>query len=184
MEIRYKEYKIKQKDINQIEKFVQARLEDTKLYEKRGGFKEEDLWVGALSEFAIYYYLREKDRKVSKPDLTIHSVEEKSYGADLIDETNRYHVKGQSLTSQKRYGHSWLLQRYDKIVKNPLKNHIIVPCSADVDNRTVKIFGTIAVSSIHRTDSWGECKYYLFQKTKVALYLDQLYNNIKNLWRV
>lgn len=178
------EYKIKLKDVNQIAKFVAQREKDAELYQKRGGFKVEDLWVGALAEFAAYYYLRERGRKVNKPDLTIHNVKEKSYGADLVDDTNFYHIKGQSLESQKRYGSSWLLQRYDKIVKKPIPNHYIVPCSVDVENRSVKIFGTIPLATIHRTESWGECKYYLFQKTKVALYLDTLYDNVKTIWKV
>jgi hypothetical protein len=182
--IKVEEYKIKLKDFNAIEKFVAQRKEDAELYLKRGGFKEEDLWVGAMAEFAVYYYLREREHKVNKPDLTIHTKKDKSYDADLVTESKFFHVKGQSLTSQKRYGNSWLLQRYDKIVKNPLPNHYIVPCSVDVENRTVTIFGTISLSSIHRTDSFSECKYYLFQKTKVALYLDELYDKIKGIWRI
>ena len=42
-----------------------------------------------------------------------------------------FHVKGQSLSSAYRYGNSWLMQRYDPLVKEPMRMHYIVPTAVD-----------------------------------------------------
>lgn len=179
-----KEYIIKPDDFQKVKKFVHKRKKDSELYEKRGGFREEDLWVGAFAEFASYYYLQEKGVDCSKPDLRILDKKDKSYDADLRGNSKFFHVKGQSLRSQKRYGDSWLLQRYDKIVRKKIKNHYLILCNVDVDAAKVKILGTPTISSIHNKECWSECKYYLFRKTKVALYLNEMEEKISNLWSV
>ena len=179
-----KQYEINDKDFTKIKEFVHKRKKDSELYKQRGGFREEDLWVGAFAEIAAYNYLREKGKDVSYPDFAIYDKKDKSYAADLFDGSKFYHIKGQSKRSQKLYGHSWLLQRYDKIVKKSIKNHCLVLCNVDVENRTVEIVGTPTLNSIHRTESFGECSYFAFRKTKVALYLKQLKENINNIWSV
>jgi hypothetical protein len=179
-----KEYTITDEDYDKIKDFVAKRKKDNELYKKRGGFREEDLWVGALAEFASYYYLQENGVDCSQPDLRILTKKEKSYDADIRSNSKFFHVKGQSLRSQKRYGNSWLLQRYDKIVQKKIKNHYLILCNVDVDNRKVEILGTPSISSIHNSECWSECKYYLFRKTKVALYLDEMKEKINNMWRI
>ena len=179
-----KTYEIKEEDFKKVKDFVHKRKKDTELYQKRGGFKDIDLWTGALGEVGAYYYLREKGRDVSFPDFEIYKPKDKSYDADMRDGSKFYHIKAQNLESQKRHGNSWLLQRYDKIVRKKIQNHYLVLCNVDVDNRKVEILGTPSVSSIHNAECWSECKYYLFRKTKVALYLDEMKEKISNLWRV
>ena len=179
-----KTYEINDKDFKKIEAFVEQRAIDNELYHKRGGFKELDLWVGAFAEYASYYYLKDQGLDVTKPDLTIYKAKDKSFDADLTDGVKKFHVKGQSMESKRRYGDSWLLQRWDKIVQKKIQNHYLILCNVDVENRKVEILGTPSVSSIHNAECWSECKYYLFQKTKVALYLPEMKKKISNLWRV
>lgn len=184
---KHKEYKISDEDFAKCKAFVEARLaENQDLYKKRGGFKEEDLWVGVLAEFASYYYLKEKKIEVDEPDLKIYNSRKKSYNADLSDGKRQFHVKGQSERSASLYGDSWLMQRYDKIVKNPHRNHFIVPCRVDIDKRKVKIWGIVSNFAIHRKGCWGECKHPAFRTTKVAIYLDSLYDKLSNkqMWSV
>ena len=181
-----KTYQIKEDDYEKIREFVQKRKEDAKLYMRRGGFREEDIWVGAMAEFATYYYLREKGEDCSAPDLTIYSAKEKSYDADIRCNSRFYHVKGQSLRSQKLYGDSWLLQRYDKIAQKPIKRHYLILCTVDVDNKEVTIKATPSVNSIHYYELFGECKHPAFRRTKRALYLSQISDKLSKtqLWRV
>lgn len=181
-----KKFTINEEDYVKIREFVQKRKEDAKLYMRRGGFREEDIWVGAMAEFAAYYYLREKGEDCSAPDLTIYSSKDKSYDADLRTNSRFYHIKGQSLRSKKAYGDSWLLQRYDKIVKKSVQRHYFILCTVDVENREVEIKGTPSVNLIHKYELFGECKHPAFRRTKVALYLKDIMVklNRKQLWRV
>lgn len=175
-------FNINPEDQRKIRKFVKARLEDSALYHKRGGFKEEDIISGAMAEFACYYYLKERGLEISEPDLNIYDAKDKSYSADLVSGKKKFHVKSQTKRSQRRYGNSWLLQRYDKIVQKPLQGHYLMLCTTDIDEANVELLGIPTICSIHRTDSWEECKVWSFRKTKVALYMDTLYNRINNMW--
>jgi len=181
-----KEYTIKDKDFDKIRNFVHKRKQDNELYKKRGGFKDIDLWTGALGEVGAYYYLKDKGLDVNYPDFEIYDQKSKSYDADIRSNSKFFHIKAQNLESQKRYGDSYLLQRYDKIVRKKIKNHYLIFCRVDVDKREVTILGTPSVSSIHNNDLWDECKYYLFRATKVALYLKDIKEKLKGsqLWRI
>lgn len=179
-------FQIKEDDYEKIRDFVQKRKEDHVLYVKRGGFREEDIWVGAMAEFAAYYYLQERGEECSAPDLNIYTSKEKSYDADLRSNRRFFHVKGQSLRSQKLYGDSWLVQRYDKIAQKEIKSHYFILCTVDIENREVIIKGTPSTSSIHKHELFGECKHPAFRRTKRALYLNQICDKLNNkqLWRV
>ena len=153
-------------------KFIQERTRDLALYSKRGGSKEEDLLVGVYAELAAYKYLRNQDIPVSRPDFSIHT--KKSFGADLVDADDRkYHVKGQSIGSSEKYGHSWIFQKSDRIVKNQksIEGEWIICCSVNVETEIVKILLDIPVKYCR----FGACRLKCFQESKVALYLgDQL----------
>jgi hypothetical protein len=162
------------KDREQAEAFADKRCGDSALYKQRGAFKREDIVVGALSEIAVYKLLREAGRDVSKPDFAIYETRKKSYEADLCDSQRHFHVKGQGRVSAKRYGISWLFQKSDKIVKEPVLNHYIVPTNVDLDSNEVTVYGIISTTAIHSHKCWGECKLDWLNKTKCALYLKDL----------
>jgi len=155
--------------------FVSARCgEDQGLYAKRGVFKREDVLAGAIGEVGVYKLLRKHGFKVNKPDFEIYSKGNKSFDADLVDATRYFHVKSQTMESAKKYGHSWLLQRSDKIVKAGIRKHYIVPTNVNLTTNVVTIFGIIPTLTLHEWGCFGECAVPYFRHSKVAIYLESL----------
>jgi len=162
-------------DQKKAQKFADERVaQNVTLYEKRGGFKKEDIVSGAMAELAVYRLLKDRGVKAGKPDLTIHEVRQKSYDADLTDGKHRFHVKGQTLESRRRYGASWIMQRKDPILNTPEKLHYLVPCVVDTETGRVEIFGIMSIGSLVDNGCIQECKLEWFRKTKVALYLEYI----------
>lgn len=168
------------RDRTRVENFADLRCaEDMSVYHNRGSFKRDDIVVGALAEIAVARYLRKNGFKVNLPDFAIYEKGKKSFNSDLSDGDRHFHVKGQSLSSAYKYGNSWLMQRYDPLVKEPKKMHYIVPCEVDTRNNVVTIFGVISFTALHYHHCFMDCKVPQFNRTKTAIYLDAL-NNISN----
>jgi len=155
-------------------KFADDRVSDTELYEKRAGFKKEDIVSGAMAELAVYRVLKEKGVELGYPDFKIYEAKDKSYDADLTDGLHHFHVKGQTLESKKRYGPSWLMQRNDPILQSPQRLNYLVPCTVCVTTGRVEIYGIFSILSLIQNYCIGECKVPWFQKYKVALYMDHI----------
>ena len=140
------------------------------LYAYRGEAKKEkmvyDIIVGKLAELGVTKYL-----KCSKPDFTIYERKKKSYSADLRLGNLRIHVKGQSEESVSRYGHSWLFQRTDGIVRNATPYDVIILTEVSVRKLEVRILKLIRAREITK---WGECKVPSYRHSKVALYLKEM----------
>lgn len=164
---------------NKVLEFAQERIKGSSdLYAARGELKlnkqTEDCVVGTLGEYGVYQFLRGRNVKCSKPDLNIYCSNEKSFGADLKTDKYNIHVKSQGLKSIKRYGHSWLFQRFDSLVNNPNSYDIIAFTAVDIDNREVEILGFCKATDLTSKNLWSECKVWSFRKTKVALYLTEI----------
>lgn len=148
------------------------------LYTKRGEARIkkilEDIIVGTVGEYGVYKYLKEKEIFVNKPDLTIYDVRNKSFAADLFNDDVIIHVKSQSTKSALRYGNSWLLQRRDKVTREPAPNEYFA--FTQVDGRHVKLLGIVKCIDIIKYDLLEECKVPSYRHTKYALY----WNNIKD----
>jgi hypothetical protein len=167
--------KINARDRQKVEDFADLRCgENQALYKRRGSFKREDILVGGLAEIAAYKLLKDHGFDISKPDFTIHEKGNKSYESDLRTASKHFHVKGQGLSSVKRYGNSWLFQRRDSLTQEPARNHYMIPCEVDLDNNTVRIFGIISFTAIHKYNCWGECAHPAFRHSKLAIYLESL----------
>jgi len=151
----------------QAEDFADLREKnDSSFYKtKRGAFKREDIVVGALGEIATYRFYSEGGVTISEPDFTIHK--KKSYDADLRTKESFIHVKSQSKESEDKYGCSYLFQKTDKLVTEPLKCHDISCCVVDLEKNLVEIKGIYRATII----KWGEPKLEFLKKTKVALYI-------------
>ena len=178
--------KLTKAERKRVEDFADKRIGDSALYQKRGGFKRVDIISGALAEIAVYKFLRSKGIKVSKPDFGIYKKGEKSYDADLTYKDKKFHVKGQTYDSVKLYGESWLMQRRDKLVKEPVLNNYLVPCVVDVSGNEVYILGFPSFYALHDSNCFGECSHPFFRESKVAIYGETLYNALTNkaLWGV
>lgn len=156
---------------NTVEAFADAREKDQGAFykNKRGAFKREDIVCGALAEIAAYRCLVKRGVSPSKPDFAIHK--KKSFAADLKCNKFFYHIKGQTLDSESKYGNSYLCQKSDKLVSAPKKNDIIICCVVDLDLNQVTIVGEYFANAI----VWGEPKISWLKRYKAALYIeDQL----------
>lgn len=149
------------------------------LYKFRGESNEEkmyeDILVGLVGEWGVYEYLKKKGIEVNKPDMNIYTSRNKSFNADFRSETDAYHVKSQTVASIKKYGHSWLLQRTDRIVKQPAENDHFV--FTKVDGREVEILGLYKCKNI----VYGECKVPRYRFSKIAVYLEEQKDEYKSL---
>lgn len=181
MKYRTEQITLRKRDRTEVEAFVDARCgEDQSMYKSRGGFKREDILVGALAELAVYRFLKKNGFKVKRPDFTILEKGKKSFNADLTDGYRHFHVKGQSLASAYRYGNSWLMQRYDPLVKNATPLHYLVPTLVDTKTNTVTIYGVISFTALHYHHAFMDCKVPQFNRTKTAIYLESLHNISSN----
>lgn len=162
-------------DQKRARKFAKDRYDQNNdLYDRRGGFKIEDVISGAMAELGVYRMLKEKGVPVGYPDFKIYEANRKSYDADLTDGLHHFHVKGQTLASKERYGASWIMQRKDPIINNPEKLHYIVPCTVDINTGRVEIYGIFSIKSLINQACFSECKVEWFRRTKIALYLDHI----------
>lgn len=169
--------KITYKELKRVENFVKARCGGSvDLYKRRGGFKPEDILVGALAEVGVYKLLKEYGFDVTPPDFSIHNVEKKSFNADLIAGQRHFHIKGQSLSSARKYGSSWLMQRTDPLFNLEQRGHYLVPTNVDIDAMEVIIHGFFNFSTVLHYEGVciSECAVPSFRKTKRAIYLENL----------
>lgn len=165
--------KISQSQYDRAVKFANDRIDKSKaLYKYRGESKVskmiEDIVVGTVGEFAVATYLRQQDMECSRPDLKIYESKRKSFDRDLLADDNKIHVKSQSVASSKRYGNSWLLQKSDKVTKNPGKNEYYA--FTEVDGLNVTILGIVKCSDVIKHGLLSECKVPWYRDTKHALY--------------
>ena len=163
--------KLSKRDLTRAQKFASKRADSTDLYKRRGGFKIQDIVIGALGEIGAYEYLRRQGYAPSRPDFNIYEVKSKSFNADMMCASGaKFHVKSQGLRSAKLYGNSYLMQRSDKCVKCPDEFDLMIPTMVDLDKLEVTVYGIIPFDSI----TFGECKLEWLRKTKVAIYLADL----------
>lgn len=176
--------KLTDKQRAKAEAFAELRTQ-TDLYQKRGGFKREDILVGAMGELGAYKYFKKRGfTHMAKPDFAIYDKKNKSFDADLKSGPRHFHVKAQSQVSIKRYGHSWLMQRYDPVLTKYKYNHYMVPCAVDLERNEVTLFGCISFKAIKDGGHISECKHPAFRASKIAIYLDSLLNLSHNQrWR-
>jgi hypothetical protein len=178
--------KIDKEIVDRCSKFSEERIKSSStLYAYRGESSKakmvEDCLIGTLGEWGAYCYLRGVGVEVSEPDMNIYPTKRKSFSADLVSSDCNFHVKSQSLSSFKRYGSSWLLQRTDKIVLSPSDSEYFL--FTKVDGSEVHILGCCLIKDIVEGGLFSECRVPAYRKTKVALYLNELIANGINLSR-
>lgn len=162
---------------NKCVEFADKQLKTSAdLYKYRGESNRDkirdDIIVGKLAELGVQKFL-----KSSKPDFTIYERRKKSYSADLTLGNLRIHVKSQSEDSVARYGHSWLFQRTDQIVRKATPFDILVLTCVNLRKKEVYILKLIRAREIIK---WGECKVPRYRHSKVALYLKELQDGYDN----
>ncbi len=176
--------KIRHEQYKRAIQFANDRIDKSKaLYNYRGESKVskmiEDIVVGTVGEFAVAKYLRQQGLDCSRPDLKIYEAKRKSFEQDLLAlkvlqedpikcKQFKIHVKSQSVASSKRYGNSWLLQKSDKVTKDPGNNEYYA--FTEVDGLNVTILGVVKCSDVIKHGLLSECKVPWYRDTKHALY--------------
>lgn len=152
-----------------------------KLYRLRGELRNskiwEDVYIGAVSEFAAYEYLNSIGFKVDAPDLSIHKKSKKSFSADFKSGDYNIHVKSQSAKSAKRYGLSWLFQKTDKLFSAPSATDLFLFCKAITEKDEVlevEILGMVQVSKLVEARILKEPKVFQYKHSKIAIYFDDV----------
>lgn len=171
--------RISQHFYNNCVNFANKRIgKSSDLYSRRGEKRIEkilnDIVTGTVGEYGVYKYLKSQNVITSKPDLEIYEKRNKSFDADLYNDEVKIHVKSQGTASAKRYGNSWLLQRSDRVTRNPGKNEYYA--FTEVDGKDVIILGIVKCSDIIKYDLLEECKVPSYRHSKYALY----WNSIKS----
>lgn len=165
------------------EEFAEKQLETSKdLYAYRGEARldkmADDIIIGKMAEIAVMKHLKELGYECGKPDFSIYERSKKSYDADLVTACGyNVHVKSQGMVSFKRYGASWLLQKNDRITKEPGKKDFMAMVL--VDGNDCELLGTCKIMDI--VPHLGEPRVPSYRHTKKALYLEQLKENSVNL---
>lgn len=172
-------YKFSTADFIRCQKFAQDQLEtSSKTYAYRGEKNldkmEQDIIIGKLGELMVAKYVRSCGRSCNRVDFKIYTGRNKSFDADLISDECNIHVKSQGVTSIKRYGKSWLLQKNDKITRDPSKNDFLCFTSVDLENKTVEILGFVRVKDIIKKGCLDEPRVPRYRHTKIALYFESI----------
>jgi hypothetical protein len=165
------------------EQFAEDQLSTSKdLYSYRGESRldkmKDDIITGKMAELAARKFLLELGYSCPKPDFSIYERQNKSYEPDLTTECGlRIHVKSQGLVSYKRYGASWLLQKNDRLTRDPDKKDILIMVL--VDEAECEILGSCKVLNL--VDHLEEPRVPSYRHTKRALYLTTLKDRGVNL---
>ena len=167
--------------VEKCKKFAEDRVVlSAKLYKHRGETKTEkmieDIIIGTMGEFGVYNYLSSKGVVVSEPDLQIYDKRNKKHGADLIGTEHRINIKSQSTSSIKRYGHSWLFQRTDKLVSVPSDMEYCAFTAVDGVLNTVEIVAVVRAKDL--IPFYSECRVPMYRHSKLALYLKDFQSEI------
>lgn len=159
--------------------FAKKRIKSSKgLYAYRGESKSDkmiqDIVIGTIGEWAIKEYFDLHGMDCTVPDMTIYEKNNKSYNADLLINYYDVHVKSQGIKSAKLYGNSYLVQRSDKVVKEPSDKDLFAFAEVDLDNNEVRILGFCPAKRM----IYGECKVPRYRHTKKAIYIKDLKDRV------
>ena len=141
-------------------------------YKKRGQEDaqkiKQDIYYGKLAEWGVWLNYTDINQDCTKPDLAIYKGRNKSYGADMIlNNAHNLHVKSQLLKQAERFGLSWMFQKNDPLVKNPLLSDYVVLCLT-LNTNKVRVFEPI--KAIDLLNKYKKPKKKELQSTKLALY--------------
>jgi hypothetical protein len=169
--------KLTDKEVGRCRQFAKKQLGTSQgTYAKRGqffkGVIERQITEGKIAEIAAYKFLRKKKFDVSEPDFNIYKGRQKSYAADLTDNTLNWHCKTQSKASAETHGTSWLFQKTDPIVTDPQPNDFLILTT--VAGNLVEVAGIIAAVTIKEEKLYRKPNLERLQGTKTCIYLTDI----------
>jgi hypothetical protein len=91
-----------------------------------------DIYIGKMSEFAVWNYLQRDGKDATFPDIMIYPANKKSYDADITAGDVKIHVK--SCVAMGVYPISWVFQPNDPVTINPSNKDFLALVSIEDDN--------------------------------------------------
>lgn len=141
-------------------------------YKRRGQSDEskikKDMYYGKLAEYAVWLMYSEMGHECTKPDIAVYKARNKSFDADLVvNDTHNLHVKNQLLSQAQRFGLSWMFQKNDPLVKNPLYSDYVV-FTVTASPNDVLVYEP--KKAMHLLDAYTYPKKKELRKTKLTIY--------------
>ena len=166
-------------------------------YASRNQFNFEkiknDIKCGKIGEFIVYNKLINNYPNLSKPDLKIYSISNKSWQSDLISPCGiEIAVKSQNISSSIEYSDSWVFQGAPGktkdtdtgIFKNTNPNHYVAFVSLNTPKKTGKIRSIVKVSWLIDNNLFKAMQKENLRGNKVAVYYDDLLGYPDQLWQL
>lgn len=168
---------VTQEEYKQCCEFADARIAlSQKVYKARGEQRvakiRQDIINGTLAEFAVCNLLNQKNVECTSPDLTVYSVEQKSYNADLKSGELEIHVKSQTRDSAQRWDESWVFQKTDPLVGRPKPEQLVA--FTVVDGKEVQIRAIVGAKDLAKELLFTDLRVGSYGRTKRAVYYDEL----------
>lgn len=187
--------KFSDQDLSICEDFAQNM--DTSYYASRKQFnpekRQKDQIIGKLGELATFYYLENKNIKVSYPDFKIYKKKEKSWDFDLKGENINLHVKSQAVEQAQKYGISFIFQygngsnrAYDKeIFDRASPNQYVSFVVVNLKERHADIKCIIDLNLLHEKELFKLPRLkFLQENNKKAVYFADLEKcDTNQLWK-
>jgi hypothetical protein len=133
---------------------------------------KNDILVGKLAEWGVYFIYLKRGRYLNTPDMQIYPKEYKSFDPDLSWGMYNLHIKAQTVESSLRYGNSWIFQAKDPLFEFSNGHDIVVGCRVSIDDFERGAFVEIMLEKQFKQLRFGETKLSKFGGNKKAIYLE------------
>lgn len=128
---------------------------------------------GKMAEFAVHSHLTNMGTPPnSMVDLNIYPAADKSFDGDLLLGGYSLHIKTQSYKRKRKYGASWVFQRWDPLLNEPDQRDIVVPTQISIPTSFVEIVGYFAATDL--IGYYGEPVVPHLRRTKAVLYFSDI----------
>lgn len=132
-----------------------------------------DIIVGKLAEWGVYFIYLKRDRYLDPPDMSIYQSRDKSFDPDLRWNMFNLHIKAQTQESSLRYGDSWIFQSKDPLFEFSNQYDIVIGCRVSIDDFEHGALIQIMLEKPFKNIRFGETKLNKFYGNKKAIYLKE-----------
>ena len=131
---------------------------------------ENDILIGKLAEWGVYFIYLERNRNnIDPPDMKVYNVRNKSFEPDLKWGLYNLHIKSQIAESSERYGDSWVFQAKDPLFGFSNEYDIVIGCRVSIEKDGVYV--GILLEKQFKELKFGEPKLSKFGGNKKVVYL-------------
>lgn len=134
---------------------------------------KNDIVIGKLAEWGVYFIYLERGRYLNTPDMQIYPKETKSFDPDLRWGLYNLHIKSQTYESAERYGDSWIFQTKDPLFEFSNEYDIVIGCRVSFDDFERGALVQIVLEKQFKNLKISEPKLSKFNGNKKAVYLKE-----------